>query len=104
MSDLPDQTVRNCANCRHHATEQRWDVLGDAPLYDTIIETADEDVRIYHCRAPAGPYARKEVGREPVHCPSWSEPVRSGSKEVDEAFARAEARLAERAKTRAERE
>lgn len=95
---------KSCANCRHHATEKRWDVLGDAPLYDTIIETADEDIVVYHCKAQQGPHAGREVGKEPVLCPSWAEPARRGSQEVDEAFARAEARLAERAKSRAEQE
>ena len=63
------------------------------------MRTLDEDVVIYVCRAPGGPFHGKEF-LDPISCESHALPVRASMSELD---ARMEAALA-RLRRRVDRE
>lgn len=85
----PLSATTTCPLCRHHSTSRRPKVVGEA--LDTIVEFADEDETVYHCRASSGPHSGREVGTVPVSCAAF-EPARALNSELDTLMARFAAR------------
>lgn len=80
----PMTTMKDCANCKHHATMKRPKVV-DGTGFDDQIEFSDEDETVYVCRAIAGPYAGgQEVGTLPISCTSWTAAVHAGADRLAE--------------------
>jgi len=97
------ESQQTCHQCRHHSKAQKPSVVTHAleTIMDTLVEFADEDAIVYHCRAAKGPHAGKEVGPVPVQardCGSFE----AGRVRPDESRAKLDALMA-RAQNRTRR-
>ena len=70
----------NCSTCKYHSATKRPKVISG--VYDTLVEFADDDETVFHCKHPDGPHAGKEVGTVPVHCDAFA----AGTTGVDSAL------------------
>jgi len=87
---MTDPAPQNCATCRLHTTSSRPKVVGEA--MDTIVEFEDTDEVVFHCLAPVGPHAGREVGTVPITCTSYAAPPPPNTADMDRLMARFAAR------------
>jgi hypothetical protein len=80
----PMTTMKDCTNCKHHATLKRPKVV-DSTGFDDQIEFSDEDEVVFVCRAVMGPYAGgQEVGTLAISCTSWVAVAKAGAERLAE--------------------
>lgn len=81
-------TANNCANCRFHSKQVMPMPAPDAADGADDGRLIVEDVPVYFCRVPKGPYAGARVGVEPIDCAAWEQARKATTDEVDALMAR----------------